>query len=471
VSLHAEVLPAGTEPDPAWSDEAEQNVLALVLMHPMAAAKLTAELRAADFYRPNHRRIFAAAQELLADGRTVDPVILSDHLKAEKWFQECDGAAYLHLLVAVPALVTHAGEYLRIVHDYARKRETALVGDALLAGRMDAAKAAEILRGIDAESSPASPFITALELAQRTRAEQVAVIPPYLWAGMVMELVARIKSGKTTLALAIAWATITAEWFLGRRALQGPVVYLTEQNEPSFTSQLSQGRLLGCPDLHVLFRHEWRFDWPSTAAVARRQAIATGARLVIVDTLGEWARLGRDAENDAGAASEAMRPLHEIAAAGPAVLVLRHERKGGGEIGENARGSSAFGGSADILMVLRRLTSPGHENRRELLAVGRVDVPPKVVIEYEDGEYKLLGEGDELERQEARRRVLDLLPRRPEDAQTFDAILEECGQGTTRTTLHRALEELRNSGTVSREKGTGNAGSRSYGYWIAEGEL
>ena len=248
------------------------------------------------------------------------------------------------------------------------------------------------------------------------------------------------------------------------------MLYLTEQNRTSFMAALQRARLGGCPDLHVLFRHEYRADWPTVAAAVCKKAREVAAGLVIVDTLHEWAGLGKEDENDAGAALAAMRPLHEIAAAGPAVLVLRHERKGGGEIGESARGSSVFGGSFDILLSLRRMTSPGHENRRELIAVGRFDdIPPKVVIELQENEYRLLGDGDELERTEARRRVLDLLPAVPEDARTFDALLEACGEVATRTTLHRALAELVEGGRVLREKGTGTAGSRGYGYWRAEG--
>jgi replicative DNA helicase len=170
-------------PEITWSDEAEQNVLALVLMHPQAAAKLTTELRASDFYRPNHRRIFAAAQELLEDGRPVDPVILADHLRAEPWFQELDGSAYLHTLAGLSALVAHASEYGRIVHEYARKRETVLVGDALSAGRMAATEAAEILRDIAAQTSRSLPFVTALQLAREEDAELKPVVAGLLYRG------------------------------------------------------------------------------------------------------------------------------------------------------------------------------------------------------------------------------------------------------------------------------------------------
>ena len=68
--------------------------------------------------------------------------------------------------------------------------------------------------------------------------------------------------------------------------------------------------------------------------------------------------LGAEAEKDAGAAQAAMEPLTRAATEhGIGVLVGRHDRKGGGEVGESSRGSSAFGGEADILLQLRRVRS------------------------------------------------------------------------------------------------------------------
>jgi hypothetical protein len=48
--------------------------------------------------------------------------------------------------------------------------------------------------------------------------------------------------------------------------------------------------------------------------------------------------------------------------AGLAVLMLRHERKGGGEVGESGRGSSAFAGAVDVILQLKR--PEGNTRRR-----------------------------------------------------------------------------------------------------------
>lgn len=65
-----------------------------------------------------------------------------------------------------------------------------------------------------------------------------------------------------------------------------------------------------------------------------------------------------------------------------AILLLAHERKGGGEIGESGRGSSAFAGAVDTILQLQREKGQGSPERRVLKAMSRLDgVPPYLVIE------------------------------------------------------------------------------------------
>lgn len=54
-----------------------------------------------------------------------------------------------------------------------------------------------------------------------------------------------------------------------------------------------------------------------------------------------------------------MAPLQDAAHAGLTVIVCRHERKGGGDVGDSGRGSSATWGDVDIILQLRR--PEGHQ--------------------------------------------------------------------------------------------------------------
>jgi len=84
-----------------------------------------------------------------------------------------------------------------------------------------------------------------------------------------------------------------------------------------------------------------------------------------------------------------MDPLSAALANNLAVLVIRHDRKSGGDLGDSARGSSAFGGEADIILSLRRPSRAGTPpTYRILLGVGRYNaVPDSLVIELTQDGY------------------------------------------------------------------------------------
>jgi hypothetical protein len=143
--------------------------------------------------------------------------------------------------------------------------------------------------------------------------------------------------------------------FMGEPTLKSTVVYLSEQPPASFREALKRAGLLEREDLVVLFWHDvMQFSWPEVAYGAAKECARRGAKLLVIDTGPQFARLAGDAENSAGDALRVMEPLQAAAAAGLGVIVIRHERKSGGEVGDSGRGSSAFGGAVDILMAIRR---------------------------------------------------------------------------------------------------------------------
>lgn len=202
--------------------------------------------------------------------------------------------------------------------------------------------------------------------------------------------------------------------------------------------------------------------------MSAEKALEVGAGLVICDTLSDWTALSGDSENNAGAALEVMRPLQDAAAEGPAILVCMHERKSGGDTVDAARGSSAFGGAAEIIFSLHRVAVPGHESRRELTGVGRFDdIPTRLVVEMVDGHYVSLGSSGDVERKTARRLCVESLAMKREWAKPL-AHLEAKGKGVvSRVTFQRVLDQLINEGIVLREYGAGEASNKAYGYWLA----
>jgi hypothetical protein len=256
------------------------------------------------------------------------------------------------------------------------------------------------------------PFRTAAQVAAELPAATRWIAEGLAAAGSITELVGKAKAaGKTTLLHHLCAAVLDGRAFLGRPTTHTAVVYLTEERPATHREALRRAGLLHRPDLHLLYWHEVHtVPWPQLMAGVVPHCHAVGAGLLVVDTIAQWAGLRGDRENNSGDARAAVEPLQLAAATGLAVVSVRHERKGGGEVGASGRGSSAFEGAVDIVLALRRPEGRAGAGLRHLLALSRFDeTPSELVIELKDGEYVALGTSDEVRAQAARRAVLDEL--------------------------------------------------------------
>jgi hypothetical protein len=180
---------------------------------------------------------------------------------------------------------------------------------------------------------------------------------------------------------------------------------------------------------------------------------AVGSTLLVIDTLPQFAGLAGDAENDSGAALAAVRPLQAAAAGGLAVVVARHDRKTGGDVGESARGSSAFAGAVDVILQLRRGDGETRKSIRHLHALSRFDeTPDLLVIELTEQGYVALGTAEAVALQEAREKVAETLGL---EGLTTTELLE--ATKLKRTTVQAVLAEMEAAGTAAKT-GTGKRG-------------
>lgn len=308
---------------------------------------------------------------------------------------------------------------------------------------------------------------SATEIAEMTPETPEWIAQPYVARGAVTELSAKIKTGKTTIMLSLVNAVRRGEPFLGQPTTRTPVVILTEERPSTFRAAMARTGLLDAADIHVLFRSEANgTPWPDVVDAARAKAHEVGAGLLIVDTLSDWASIAGDEENSSGAALEAMRPVHAAAADGLAVIIVRHDRKSGGDVGDSARGSSAFGGAADVLLSLRRADGQGHPDRRVLHAVGRFDdIPPHLVIELRDGQYVPLGDEAAIEVRAARMFIAYAL-REAKEPLTEKQILDKIGDQVSRSTFQRAIKAMCEDQEATKSPGFGASG-RAYGYALS----
>lgn len=147
-------------------------------------------------------------------------------------------------------------------------------------------------------------FRTAVEIAELVPDARLWASVPWLAYGALTELSGKVKaSGKTTFVFAMVNAIARGEPFLGEPTLQSPVIILSEQPLTSLRVALDRAGLSDCQDVEVLTWAEASgTPWPEVAAAAVTRCQVLGARVLVVDTLSQFAGLRGDSENDSGAA-------------------------------------------------------------------------------------------------------------------------------------------------------------------------
>jgi len=200
---------------------------------------------------------------------------------------------------------------------------------------------------------------------------------------------------------------------------------------------------------------------PKERSVCKRIGVA----LVVVDTLSQFAGLTGDRENNSGDALEAMGPLQAAAAEGIGVLVVRHERKSGGEVGDSGRGSSAFAGAVDIVLSLRKPEGKAPKTRRLLQSVSRFsETLNDLLVDLTEGGYVALGERHETAIKDAKDLIFAAAPKL--EAEAID--LRELAKTISlpRVTAQRAVDELVRDGLLNR-MGEGKKGN-PFRYFLTE---
>ncbi len=109
---------------PPHSIEAEQSVLGAVLLSEKTHYAYVIEegLRPEDFYRERHRLIYESMLELYNENEPIDPLTVTEHLRARGRLGEAGGAAEIDGLIASVPAVGNMRRYGQIVRDHALLR-------------------------------------------------------------------------------------------------------------------------------------------------------------------------------------------------------------------------------------------------------------------------------------------------------------------------------------------------------------
>ncbi|TMK99381.1 MAG: replicative DNA helicase [Actinobacteria bacterium] len=107
---------------PPHNLEAEQSVLGSMMLSAEAIASVVEVVKAEDFYRPAHERIYQAILSVYGRGEPVDAITVVEELKRHRGLDEIGGPLYVQDLVESVPTPASAGYYARIVADNALLR-------------------------------------------------------------------------------------------------------------------------------------------------------------------------------------------------------------------------------------------------------------------------------------------------------------------------------------------------------------
>ena len=320
---------------------------------------------------------------------------------------------------------------------------------------------------LESQDRPKVRLHTAVELDSENLEPPVFICEPWIVEGSITEISGKIKrAGKTTFITHMCSAVVKGESFLGKPVKSRPIVYLTEQPKASFKESLRRAGLLRQDNFRLLLWSQVnRMPWNEIASDVAKQAIDLGA-LLVVDTLPQFAAIRGDGENITGEALAAMEPLQIAASEGLGIVVVRHERKSGGEVGDSARGNSAFGGAVDTLVTIRRGEGNTDPTVRVLTSLSRFDgVPDELYVELTEQGYVLLGSSGAVAERNARKLLTDGAPLSEEDAMSIDDFVNNI-DAVKRTTVNSIVPKLVAEGLLIRT-GSGKKGS-PFRYWKEE---
>jgi hypothetical protein len=307
-----------------------------------------------------------------------------------------------------------------------RKDEFAVsfVGDA--AGGLSA-RTGEKKRAITDEEMIAS-VVAACRSAQARSLERLPqvewIAPLVLPRGVLVDLHGDPKAGKSTFLAHLLRAVLDGGEFFGRKTTKTKAIWFTEQPPPTFAPLLEDAGLYHHPDLIVLHHHEaMAASWHHRVAALVRVAVEEGAGVLVIDTFTKLARIRGEDENQSGAVLTALDALEMAKAAGLTVVLVRHDRKSGGDNLSAGRGSNAVAGEADVIYQLVK-DSKDASNVRRLRYDGRLgEIPSERRMALEKGQYQLLGTPAEMAARAAEvakwtdwELLASVAPANPEDA-------------------------------------------------------
>jgi replicative DNA helicase len=122
---------------PPQSIEAEQSVLGGLLIDNAAWDRAADLLADGDFYRPDHRAIFAALGQLITAGKPADVITVHEQLRRADKAEDCGGLDYLNALAQAVPSASNLRRYAEIVRERSVLRRLVTAGDEIATAAMN----------------------------------------------------------------------------------------------------------------------------------------------------------------------------------------------------------------------------------------------------------------------------------------------------------------------------------------------
>ena len=274
----------------------------------------------------------------------------------------------------------------------------------------------------------------------------------YIARGNITLLTAIMKAGKSTFLRCLLLALAQEKEFAGQPTKKTNVLVISEESDDKWVEAREE--------LEGEYGHVYIWvrpvrgkpshkKWEEIVKKITVQCLELDIGLVVIDTLSSFWPI--DDENSSAQVVRALVPLYNFTENDIGVLLVHHDRKGGGKYGEASRGSSALTAFVDNIIHFTR-TSEGLPNQRILRSWGRFSgVVPNVLVEYtNEGEYKLKGNPYQVSHSAKLEKLLDLIQEQPKPVtirELFNLWNATIGEINIRS-IHRLKDELLENGQI-----------------------
>ena len=354
--------------------EAEQAVLAAVLLEPeRTVPRILETLSSEHFYSRRNRTIFRAIKRLQETGEPVDVISVASHLEDVGDMQQAGGRAYLRKLTDMQLVVESFPHYAKIVRRKSASRSLIDAADILADIGYDEgleheemfSRACSVFEsGEDAIRPPssASSLLSMAELRGVGIPPREDVIEDLLPRGGLIQLLGPPKAGKTMLALNLAVAIARGAEFIGRKTLQGPVLYLSAEGGVGLLEE-RLSRMIGsekslleriipwCPTRE---KPQIRLDSLVDLAWIEDQCVRHKVTALVIDPLALFHEVP---ENDNDAMKVLVHRFQKLAIRrGIGFVIVHHTRKAGANSRpgspQEGRGASALHAAVSASLTL-----------------------------------------------------------------------------------------------------------------------